>query len=146
MTARYDKYDGKVGGFRAPLNAAMTATSGPTATSDLGRIYVMALNGSGRAIKAASAAAAVGVFIANYAMAVGDPADIMTDGEIVDITSDDIQGGTAPVAGTAYFYDSTASKLTATAPAAGASGFYVGHTVEATRLVVRCQRGAVTGT
>jgi hypothetical protein len=41
------------------------------------------------------------------------------------------------VAGTKYYLDVTAGRLTATAPGAGVNAFYVGHTVEATRLVVR---------
>jgi len=136
--SRYDKYDSKDGGFRAPLNAAWTATSGPAGVTDLNRVIAVALNGSGRIIKATTVAAAIGVVIVTRAMAAGEIVDVMTDGEIVELDGADIQGGTTPAAGTKYYMDTTASRLTATAPTpAGTNGFYVGTTVEATRLVVR---------
>lgn len=136
--SRYDKYDPKDGGFRAPLNAAWNATSGPSGVSDLDRVIAVALNGSGRIIKAATVAAAIGVVIVTKAMAAGEIVDVMTDGEIVELGTADIQGATAPTAGTKYYMDTTASRLTATGPTpAGTNGFYVGTTVEAGRLVVR---------
>lgn len=135
--SRYDKYDPKSGGFRAPLNAAWNATSGPSSVTDLGRILVVTLNASGKVIKAPSAADCVGVLIVNQAMAAGDIVDVMTDGEIVELAAADLQSG-SPAAGTKYFYDATASRLATTAPGAGANGFYVGRTIEAARLVVRC--------
>ena len=140
--SRYDKYDPKDGGFRAPLNAAWNATSGPAGVSDLDRVICVALNGSGRLIKAASAAVAVGVVVISGAKAAGDVVDVMTDGEIVELGANDLQTG-SPAAGTKYYMDATASRLAATAPGAGVNGFYVGHTVEAGRLVVRT--GTVQG-
>lgn len=137
--SRFDKYDPKSGGFRALLNAAWTATSGPSGVTDLNRILVVALNGSGKVIKAASSGAACGVVIATAPMVANQPIDVMTDGEIVELDGLDIQGGTPAVAGAKLFYDSTASRLTATAPGSGVNGFYVGQVVEASRLVVRCQ-------
>lgn len=137
--ARIDKYDPKDGGFRAPLNAAWTATSGPSGVSDLDRVIVVALNGSGKIVKATSAASAVGVVCLNGAKAANDVVDVMTDGEIVELGVNDIQGATTPTAGTKYSLDTTASRLAATGtPSAGTNYFYVGTTVEATRLVVRC--------
>lgn len=138
--ARYDKYDPKSGGFRAPLNANWNATSGPAGVTDIGRVIVVGLNANGRVVKATSGIAAVGVVIVNRAMNAGEIVDVMTDGEIVELGTADIQGATAPVAGTKYHLDTTASRLATTAPAAAAIGFYVGTTVEATRLVVRCQQ------
>lgn len=143
-TSRYDKYDGVNGGFRAPLNAAWTATSGPAGVTDLGRIICVGLNSSGNVVKAATVAACSGILVAHYAMAVGDIADVMTSGEIVDIGVDDIQGGVAATAGQKLYFDATASRLTATAPGVGVNGFYVGQVAlapdgTATRLVVRCQ-------
>lgn len=135
--ARYDKYGPKTGGFRAPLNAAWNATSGPAGVSDLNRVIVVGLNANGRVVKATTAAAAVGVVVVNRAMNAGEIVDVMTNGEIVELDLNDIQGATAPVAGTKYYLDATASRLAATAPAAAANGFYVGTTVEAGRLVVR---------
>jgi hypothetical protein len=140
--SRYDKYDPKDGGFRAPTNVAFNATSGPAGVTDLNRVIAVALNGSGRLIKATTAAAAVGVVVVTTAKAVGEILDVMTDGEIVELGVDDIQGATAPTAGTKYSLDTTASRLAATgAPAGGTNYFYVGTTVEATRLVVRCGIG-----
>jgi hypothetical protein len=135
--SRYDKYDPKDGGFRAPLNAAWTATSGPGGVTDLFRITGVQMNGSGRLVRATSAILAVGIVVIHRAMAAGDIADVMTDGEVVELDGADLQSGVAPVAGTKYYLDVTAGRLTATAPGAGVNAFYVGHTVEATRLVVR---------
>lgn len=138
--SRYDKYNNISGGFRAPANAAWTATSGPSGVTDLYRVTGVQLNGSGRLVRATSVTAACGVVIAHGPKNAGDILDVMTDGEIVEIDANDIQGGTAPTAGTKYYLDVTAGRLTATAPGAGVNGFYVGQTVEATRLVVRCQQ------
>lgn len=138
--SRYDKYDPRVGGFRAKLNADWNATSGPTGVTDLNRVLVVGINTSGRVLKAAAAINAVGVMVLTGAKAAGDPVDVMTHGEIVEIDGDDFQGGVAPTAGDKVYYDSTASRLTTTAPADATVGFYVGHMVEATRLVVRCQK------
>lgn len=139
--SRIDKYDPKDGGFRAPLNAAMNATSGPSGVSDLNRVIVVALNGSGKLIKATSAATAVGVVCLSSPKAANEMVDVMTDGEIVELDANDLQTG-SPAAGTKYSLDTTASRLAATGtPAAGTNYFYVGTTVEATRLVVRCGIG-----
>jgi hypothetical protein len=138
--SRYDKYDPKDGGFRAPLNAAWNATSGPSGVTDLDRVIGVALNGSGRLIKATTVAGCVGVVVVSGAKAAGDIVDVMTDGEIVELAAADLQAATTPVAGTKYYLDVTAGRLTATAPTpAGTNGFYVGTTVEAGRLVVRTQ-------
>lgn len=137
--SRFDKYDPKDGGFRALLNAAMTATSGPSSVTDLNRILVVGINSSGRVVKSASVAACSGIVIATRPMAAGEPIDVMTDGEVVELDGADIQGGAAATPGQKLYYDSTASRLTATAPGSGVNGFYVGQVIEAARLVVRCQ-------
>lgn len=138
--SRYDKYNPISGGFRAALNAAWTATSGPSSVTDLNRILVVGLNSSGRVVKATTAITASGILIAHVnPMAAGDIADVMTHGEVVEISGADMQSGTAPTAGQKLYLDATASRLTSTAPAAGAAGFYVGQVVEVGRLVVRCQ-------
>lgn len=136
--SRYDKYEPKVGGFRAAVNAAWTTTSGPSSATDLFRVTGVQLNASGRLIRATSALACVGIVIAHGAKAAGDVVDVMTFGEVVELDALDLQAATAPVAGTKYYLDTTAGRLTATAPAAGTNAFYIGTTVEATRLVVRC--------
>jgi Uncharacterized conserved protein (DUF2190) len=137
--SRYDKYNPYVGGFRAGLNAAWTTTSGPAGVTDLYRVIGVSLNANGRLVKAASALAACGIVIAHGMKAAGEIVDVMTSGEVVELDALDIQAGTAPTAGTPYYLDLTAGRLTATAPAAGTNALRVGYTVEATRLVVRTQ-------
>lgn len=139
--SRYDKYNPVSGGFRVPLNAAWNATSGPASVTDLSRILVVGVNGSGRAVKATTVALASGILILTGAKAAGDVVDVMTDGEVVEISGTDMQSGTAPTAGQKLYLDTTASRLTSTAPGVGVNGFYVGQIIEAGRLVVRC--GAV---
>lgn len=114
---RYDKYDPISGGFRAPLEEAI-------ASADAGTLIAVGLNASGRVVVGGGQTGVKGVFVPDHAMAAGDIADVMTDGEIVDVT------GLA--AGTNYYGDA----------ATGAAGVdntdtYLGHTVEAERLVIR---------
>lgn len=135
--SRYDKYGPKTGGFRAPANAAWNATSGPAGVTDLFRVTGVMLNGSGRLVRATSALACVGIVVAHKVFNAAEIMDVMTQGEVVELDAADIQGGTAPTAGTKYYLDTTAGRLTATAPATGVNALYVGTTVEASRLVVR---------
>ncbi len=139
MAPRYDKYSGDVGGFRAKLNADLTFDA-----EGCSGVKVVSLNSSGRVvIGTAGQSGFVGVLLKNVPLTpalgsiagqvnaavpiggkAGDVVDIMTDGEIVDVP------GLA--AGTRYF-----AKADGTLSSAAADGPYVGHTVEATRLVVR---------
>lgn len=136
--SRYDKYDPKAGGFRAPANAAWTATSGPSGVTDLFRVTAVGLNGSGRVIRATTALMCVGIVIAHGVKAAGDILDVMTNGEVIELDALDIQAATAPTAGTKYYADLTAGRLVANAaPTVGTNYYYVGTTVEANRLVVR---------
>ena len=130
--ARYDKYDPISGGFRAPLNADW-------AVADYGVPIGVGLNATGRVVKGAGATGVLGVLVVDGRVEAGvvksqpkkagDIVDVMTDGEIVDVASLN--------AGTAYVANTTTGAL------ATATGTYVGHTVEASRLVVRAQRVAV---
>lgn len=122
--SRYDKYNPISGGFRAPLNAAIAAV-------DVGKMYAVALNSSGRVIRTGIGAAAdiCGVICAVRPMAVGEPVDVMTSGEIVEAT---FTAGTAFTAGVPV-YGHVDGTLDATATA----GKIVGRTVELDRLVVR---------
>lgn len=124
--ARYDKYDGVTGGFRA---AAKTDQIEAEYDVPLGT----GLDAAGLAeLKVPGNTGFVGVCIVDRTKRkAGKILDIMTAGEIVDVA------GLA--AGTDYYLDADGD-LTASAPAAGAAGYYVGHTVEAWRLVVRFQR------
>ena len=116
--ARFDKYNGECGGFRATLAFAIPS-------ADVGKIFAVRLNGSGHLIKSTDAVNK-GVVCATEPAAIGDRIDVMTAGEIVDVT------GLA--AGTDY---------AAAASGALAAGLGVGWTVEAWRLIVRANRNAV---
>jgi hypothetical protein len=142
----YDKYEPLAGGFRAPLAADLTFSGtgsfGPTGVSlDVnGKVVAGAAGNSGYVgvlVKnvplypnLGSVAGAVNAAVPIGGKA-GDVVDVMTQGEIV--------GVSGLTAGTTYYLDGTGA-LTATAPGAGVNGYRVGHTVEATRLVVRFER------
>lgn len=121
--ARYDKYDPYVGGFRAPLAAAITAANGY-------KIYAVGLDASGRVVLGGGQSGIVGVLVAHGARAAGAIVDVMTAGEIVEATAQD--GTTALAAGTAYYGVSASGDFNTTN-----TGTRLGHTVEADRLVVR---------
>lgn len=125
--ARFDKYDPKDGGFRAVLGWAPVA-------AEVGDVIAVAIDGSGRAVKAA-AATTVGVVCMSSLLAIGDPVDVMTDGEIVDVAADGSDNIAGPAAG-AFLYAGAAGAFGA-APAVAANGTRIGHFVEAWRLVVR---------
>lgn len=118
---RYDKYDPYDGGFRAPLNAAVSAANKNV-------LYAVSLNSAGRVVVGTTGGQTgiVGVMVAHRELAVGQIVDVMTDGEIVELT------GLA--AGTVYYAQADGT-VTATA-----SSDRVGHTVEAGRLIVRFQK------
>jgi hypothetical protein len=122
LGAHYDKYDPISGGFRAP--AAQTWTG-----ADLRVPRAVSLDANGRIVRGtAGASGFVGVVVAHKDVAIGDILDVMTAGEIVDVTG--------LTAGTVY-YATAGGPLGTAAPAAGANAGRVGHTVESDRLVVR---------
>jgi hypothetical protein len=139
--SRYDKYDPMSGGFRAPLaaNVGYTASAPDKNHADLNKLFAVAENASGQIVKFGSAATAfAGVMILTRPMAAGDIVDVMTDGEIVELVDAEILAGDTLGAGQALFADvSTATGQLAATSAAG--DFYVGRTVELTRLIVRCE-------
>lgn len=116
--ARYDKYDGKVGGFRAPLAADWGAERVGVPTG-------VGLDANGRIVPGAGNTGVKGVLVIDSPMNAGDVVDTMTDGEIVDVTG--LAAGTN--------YNSAADGVVS-----AAAGTYVGHTVEAQRLIVRAAR------
>lgn len=126
--ARYDKYDPKVGGFRAPLAADW-------APGDVGDVVGVGLNTDGAVVKGAGVTGIVGVLILTKAYKAGHIADVMTSGEIVEFL--DTAG--ANDAGTVYFAEADGDVSHTSA----AGKTRVGHTVEADRLVVRVVAGAV---
>jgi hypothetical protein len=117
VAGRYDKYEPKSGGFRAPLAAALNT---------LETVRGVGLDANGRVLwSAAGNTGFAGVLAISKAKAAGDIVDVMTDGEIVDVDG--------LVAGTTYYLaaDGTLTDVPGTRR--------VGHTVEADRLVVRFQ-------
>lgn len=128
--ARFDKYDPKDGGFRAKLGWAPVA-------AEVGDLIAVTINGSGQAVKASSTNAD-GVVVMSSLLAQGDPVDVMTHGEIVDIdaANDNVTGAAAG----ARAYAGASGAVNATAPGAGVNGTYIGRFVEAWRLVVRVQQ------
>jgi hypothetical protein len=122
--SRYDKYDPYDGGYRARLNAAIAAV-------DVGKMRAVSINGSGRVVIGGAAATDLkGIICPTEAMPAGAPIDVMTDGEIEDVLT---TGGVAIAAGATVY-----GHIDGTVDAVATAGKAVGFTVEATRLVVRC--------
>lgn len=121
--ARYDKYEPKAGGFRAPLAADLAATDSTGTGNPLG----VGLDVNGRVVAGEGQTGIVGVLVTTKAMKAGDIVDVMTSGEIVEMAS--VAAGTE------------ITTLTTTGVtddvAADATHIKVGFTVEATRLIVR---------
>lgn len=124
--ARFDKYDPISGGFRASLAAAYTGSDTPIGVG---------LNSSGRVVPGAGVTGILGVIVQPADKAALDVIDVMDGGDIVEF---------AGAAGTIYCADTTTGAITATAPSATKTK--VGHTVEATRLVVRTAGLAIPAT
>lgn len=125
--ARYDKYDPKSGGFRAPLAADLAATEKTGNGNPVGAT----LDANGRVLTAAAGnTGTVGVLCTTKDMKAGDIVDVMTDGEIVEMAD--------VAAGTIITNTEATGVIDDVAVAAGV--VRVGHTVEATRLVVRVAR------
>lgn len=118
--ARYDKYDPISGGFRAPLAAEVLQASA-------GTLIAVGLDANGRVVPGAGNSGIKGVLVVDQAKAAGDIVDVMTDGEIVDVAS--------LAAGTSYYGVAADGTVNTTN-----TNVYLGHTVEATRLVVRAAR------
>jgi len=122
--ARYDKVDPVSGGFRAPLNADLTATS----KTGTGNPLMVTINGSGRVVVGATATTDIrGVLCTTEDKKAGDIVDVMTSGEIVEMAG--IAAG-AVITGlnTTGVIDDLA---------ADATHFRLGWAVEAERFIVR---------
>lgn len=122
--SRFDKYEGRTGGFRAPLLAAI-------GSADVGKIFAVSIGTDGRAAIGGAAETAVsGLICAVRPMAAGEPIDVMTAGEIEEAT---MTAGTAFTLGAPVF-----AHLSGIVDNTSGSGVPVGITVaRATRLVVR---------
>jgi len=124
--ARYDKYDPISGGFRAALAADWLS-------ADLEKPIGVGLDTNGKVVKGAGNTGVIGVLCLTMLRYAGDIVDVMTEGEIVEVET--------LTAGTAYYAVVATGVLSNTATA----NKRVGHTVEASRLVVRVGSGAVGG-
>lgn len=118
---RFDKVEPKGGSFRAPLSYAVVS-------GEVGTVFGVGINASGQVVKGAGQTGVVGVICPSNPMSAGDPIDVMTSGEIVDV---------ALAAGTTYYINTTTGVLETSAPAAGTNKPKAGHTVQAWRLIVR---------
>jgi hypothetical protein len=138
---RWDKYDGYVGNHRAPLAAAVVLAT------QANRVLPVGYNASGAAVLGGAGQTGIkGVCIipvgadmngnlldGGVNTGVGDIVDVGKHGEIVNFrttAADGTQG--APAAGTNYFGHPSG----AIDAVKGADGVYIGHTVEADRLIV----------
>jgi hypothetical protein len=134
---RFDKYDGMVGGFRAPLNANMSQTG-----DDIGKVQAVSINTSGRVvIGGAAETAIIGVIVPVKIMNAGDIVDVAQNCEIVDCVK---TGGTAWAAGDIVYAHGTTGGV-GVVDAASANGKVIGKIVDApaasglkARMVVRC--------
>ena len=124
--ARYDKYDPKAGGFRAPVAAAYT---GAAAAIGVG------LDSNGRIVAGAGQTGIIGVLAKPDNAAALEILDVMTAGEIVEF------GGAA---GTVYTANTTTGVISNAAKSA--TQVVVGFTVEADRLIVRAYPNPFIGT
>ena len=117
--ARIDKYDPVGGGFRAPLAAAWAGQAAPIGVG---------LDANGRVVPGAGNTGIIGVLCKPDAAAANSIVDIMKDGELVEF---------AGVAGTVYTANTGTGVISNAAMSA--AQVPVGHTVEATRLIVGVQ-------
>lgn len=124
--SRFDKYDPVSGGFRAPLNAAISS-------SDVGKIQGVSINTSGKVVIGGTAETSIiGVICPVRAMAANEVIDVMTSGEIVEATQ---TGGSAFTAGAVVKVVGTTGVVSAGAPGAGEKA--IGRMVELDRMIVR---------
>lgn len=131
---RIDKYNPVSGGFRAPLHADTDAMPGGLGDADAA--IGVSLTATGTVVPCghgSDASGFVGLLVLNRDMKAGEIVDVMTDGEIVEF------GGAA---GTRYAVTIATGAIVAQTIPLVATQVYIGHTVEADRLVVRVERAA----
>lgn len=137
---RWDKYDGYVGNFRGPLAADVVLAT------QANKVLAVGVNSSGAVTVGGGQTGVSGVVIIPVGVDMygnlldggvntqaGDLTDVGKHGEITNFKPT-LLGGTAPdaAAGTNYYGHPDGSVLPSTGPGA----VYVGHTVEADRLIV----------
>ena len=126
MKAQFDKYEPYANGFRALLNDKFDTKD------DFGTPFGVGLTANGRVVIGGGATGIKGVLILSIKKPAGAVVDIMTSGEITGFT------GTP---GTNYYADPTTGEISDTD---AEDKVYVGHTVEADRLVVRTAQNYAT--
>lgn len=134
---RYDKYDPKVGGFRAPLAADFLA-------ANLEKVLGVGLDANGRCVIGAGQTGVIGLLVLTKARKAGEVIDIMTSGEITEFGPSDsgkVPGTDFGAAGTVYYSD--ANGVVTSTNASGS--LRVGHTVEGQRLIARCEQTTTAG-
>lgn len=138
---RWDKYDGYVGNFRAPLAAAVVLATQANRVLPVGvnAQGAAVLGGAGQTGIVAVAIVPVGADMNGNLLdggvntGVGDILDCGKHGEIVNFRPTAADGSYGvPAAGTKYYGHPNG----AIDAVKGADGVYVGHTVEADRLIV----------
>ncbi len=113
------------GGTRAPLAADFPAV-------DAGKVFGVGFNASGQVVMGAGQTGIMGVLVLTKKMNAGDIVDVMRSGEITEF---DLAPQAIGVAGTAY-EAAAATGVVSTLEGAVATDTFIGHTVEAGRLVV----------
>lgn len=129
--ARIDKYEPNIGGSRARLAANYLE-------ADLGAIIAVSLDVNGRIVKGAGTQGIVGVLCLQKLKSAGDQVDILQRADLVEVTGIPSQGPGKKVYMNAAGVIS-AQAIATSVGAAGVAGYFVGHMVEADRLVVRFQ-------
>jgi hypothetical protein len=127
--ARYDKYDPKNGGYRATLAADYLP-------ANVEKCLGVGHDANGRLVIGKGTSGIKGVLVLTKVYKAGTRVDPMTSGEITEFGPSDgtnVPGVDFGVAGTGYYAHDDGT-VTATK---GTDGVYVGHTVEAQRLIVR---------
>ncbi len=135
---RYDKYEPKVGGFRAPLAANF-------ASADLEKVLGVGLDTHGRVVIGAGNTGVLGLLVLTMARKAGEIVDVMTSGEIVEFgpsDEDSVAGTDFGTAGTVYYSDTDGVVTNTNAD----GSLRVGHTVSGKRLVVRCEQTTTPAT
>lgn len=131
--ARIDKYEPHIGGTRARLAAAWLL-------ANVGKIVAVGLDANGRAVVGAGASGIIGVCVLQATHPAGHQIDILQRADIVEVATSDITG---VVAGKKVYMNAAGvmavTAITTAIGVAGTNGYYVGHTVEADRLVLRFQ-------
>jgi hypothetical protein len=124
--ARFDKYDGVSGGFRAPLAADFVTAA------NMSKAFGVGLDTNGRVVLAIGTTGIKGVLILTKKKYAGEIVDVMTAGEVAEF--DPVTPGTLAAAGTNW--QALTTDGTISAAAADATHINIGYTVQAGRLVV----------